>query len=205
MRLILHYISGMLGYMLILFPFYCIGRYIYLRRTGNKSYIFQELALGLFALYMIGLASQTIIPRWNMGIYSETRQFYFDIYAGIDLSRVNLIPFRTISSQLFGANPLVDDWNSVSLLNLMANIFLFFPIGLFFPLLWDKWNSAKKALYIGLITTSLVEFIQLFIGRSVDIDDIILNTIGVLIGYGFFVLLSKFKFFQSVFTNLKTN
>ncbi len=205
MRLILHYISGMLGYMLILFPFYCIGRYIYLRRTGNKSYIFQELALGLFALYMIGLASQTIIPRWNMGIYSETGQFYFDIYAGIDLSRVNLIPFRTISSQLFGANPLVDDWNSVSLLNLMANIFLFSPIGLFFPLLWDKWNSAKKALYIGLITTSLVEFIQLFIGRSVDIDDIILNTIGVLIGYGFFVLLSKFKFFQSVFTNLKTN
>ena len=205
MRLILHYISGMLGYMLILFPFYCIGRYIYLRRTGNKSDVLQELVLGSFVLYMIGLSSQTISPRWYMGIYSDTGQFYFDIYAGIDLSRVNLIPFKTISSQLFGANPSVDDWNSVSLLNLMTNVFLFAPIGLFFPLLWTKWNSIKNVFFVGLMTTSLVEVIQLFIGRSVDIDDIILNTIGVFIGYGFFICASKFKLFQSISTNLKTN
>ena len=55
------------------------------------------------------------------------------------------------------------------------------------------------------MTTSLVEVIQLFIGRSVDIDDIILNTIGVFIGYGFFICASKFKLFQSISTNLKTN
>lgn len=116
-----------------------------------------------------------------------------------------MIPFKTISSQLFGANPSVDDWNSVSLLNLMTNVFLFAPIGLFFPLLWTKWNSIKNVFFVGLMTTSLVEVIQLFIGRSVDIDDIILNTIGVFIGYGFFICASKFKLFQSISTNLKTN
>ncbi len=205
MSLILHYIREMLSAMIILFPIYCVGRYLYLRKKKQTSSACKELTLGLFALYLIGLASQTIIPRFDMGIYTSTGQFYFDIYVGIDLSRVNLVPFKTIYSQLFVENPLVDDWSSVTLLNLMANVFLFVPIGIFFPLLYKRYRTIKKVLYLGLLSTCLVEFIQLFIGRSVDVDDILLNTMGVLLGYGAFILASKLKLVQTLFTNLKPN
>lgn len=36
--------------------------------------------------------------------------------------------------------------------------------------------------------TLFVEIIQMFIGRSTDIDDVILNTLGIIIGYGIFLL-----------------
>lgn len=35
----------------------------------------------------------------------------------------------------------------------------------------------------GAAISALIEFIQLFIGRSSDIDDAILNTLGVMLGY----------------------
>ena len=42
--------------------------------------------------------------------------------------RVNLIRFRTTSSQLLGTNSLIDDSNNISLLNLVGNLSLFYPI-----------------------------------------------------------------------------
>lgn len=188
MDLILHYITGMLVYMFLSLPFYYWGRKTYLKRKGKKAYLTYELVLGCFVLYIIGLASQTIIPRWNMGIISNTGEFYFNMYIGMDVSRINFIPFKTISSQYYS---LLTSSNHISFINLMGNVFLFSPIGFFTSLLWKKWRSFKRILLVGLMTTFLIEFIQVFIGRSSDIDDILLNTIGVVIGYGVFILLSK--------------
>lgn len=42
--------------------------------------------------------------------------------------RVNLIRFRTTSSQLLGTNSLIDNSNNISLLNLVGNLSLFYPI-----------------------------------------------------------------------------
>ena len=36
---------------------------------------------------------------------------------------------------------------------------------------------------LGIAVSSAVEIIQIFIGRSCDIDDVIFNTVGVVIGY----------------------
>lgn len=106
-----------------------------------------------------------------------------------DLAQVNLIPFKTLYQYLFQTNAHVDSWNVVSLLNITGNILLFSPIGFAVPLFWDRWRSFKKVLLLGLAVTLFIEIIQLFIGRSTDVDDVILNTIGVLLGYGIFSLL----------------
>lgn len=37
----------------------------------------------------------------------------------------------------------------------------------------------------------LIEFVQYFTGRSCDIDDLMFNTLGGVLGYGLFVLISK--------------
>jgi len=64
---------------------------------------------------------------------------------------------------------------------LLGNVIMFFPIGFFFVLLWRR-NSWKQILLVGFLTTFCIELIQLFVGRTFDIDDILLNTIGVVLG-----------------------
>ncbi|MGG0476115.1 VanZ family protein [Priestia aryabhattai] len=143
----------------------------------------KELVLGVFVLYLIGLASQTIVPNWNAGIVTDTGEPFFDIYFTNELSHVNIIPFHTLYEYFFQTNTNVDEWNSVSLLNLTANVILFLPLGFLVALIWRKYHSIKKGTILGLSVTCLIEFIQYFIGRSSDIDDILLNTFGTVIGY----------------------
>ena len=149
-----------------------------------------EVLLALFVLYLVGLASQTIIPEWDLGVDERTGRFYFDVYLYNNLSTVNAVPFRTMFSYI-RANEYASGWDSISLVNLLGNVFVFSPIGIFVPLLWKRLRSFSKIAFIGLGVTCFIETFQYFIGRSTDIDDIILNTVGVLIGYIAYVGLRK--------------
>ena len=83
---------------------------------------------------------------------------------------------------------------------MLANIGIFAPVGFFPALLWRRWRW-WKSLLLGFFTSCAIEFAQFFIGRSTDIDDVILNTAGALAGYWLFWLvralfpnaLSKFQ------------
>lgn len=78
----------------------------------------------------------------------------------------------------------------------VANIFMTFPLGCYVycwrPRL-KSWNLLLIALTPGLIIESTQFISDLLVGnhRVADIDDVITNTLGVLIGYGIFWLLSK--------------
>lgn len=145
----------------------------------------KDIATGLFIAYCFGLASQTIIPHFNFGISSSTGKPFLDVFITNDNSSINLIPFKTIFEQIVGRNEVLSqiDIADVSILNLLSNIFLFSPIGFFVPLINERYISLKKIILIGVSTSCVVEVIQLFIGRSCDIDDVILNTCGVVIGF----------------------
>lgn len=200
MHLVLNYILAMLGYIIVFLPFYYLARKIYLKRKGMKTNKRYELILGFFVLYCIGLASQTIIPRWEIGTISSNGKFYFHLFVGTDFSRINYIPFRTISTQWFDlvSNlPTSTSFAQISFINLIGNILLFSPIGFFTSLLWNQWRSWKRILLLGFLITFSIEFIQVFIGRSSDIDDILLNTFGVVIGYAFYQLLIRFNLLPS--------
>lgn len=191
MSLVIMYIENMLRYMIIAIPFYIAGRILFIKRRQKPVKMLHEIILVIFSMYVVGLVSQTIIPKWDAGIISNTGEFYFNVNLSNENSKVNLIPFRTLYQYFFQINPDVDNWSSVSLLNISANMLLFSPIGFFVPLIWKNWFSFKQVLFLGLTVTFLVEIVQLFIGRSADIDDVILNTVGVTLGYGLFLLLKK--------------
>lgn len=89
-------------------------------------------------------------------------------------SGVNLIPFTEIfryeiPSKLF-------------YFNVLGNIFLFIPFG-FIIASYIKPKKIWPNLFIAIIVSVTIEFVQVNIGRSFDIDDIILNTLGCLLGY----------------------
>lgn len=74
-----------------------------------------------------------------------------------------------------------------------SNLLLFSPIGLFLPLLWKKFRKIKNVILAGVLVSTSVEMIQFFIGRSSDIDDVFLNTLGVCVGYGLYKIITKLK------------
>jgi len=96
----------------------------------------------------------------------------------------NLLPFRTIIEYS------KSDFHTVAINNILGNMILTLPLGFFaaFGLrLIPKINIYIYSILIPLIIEfgQLVLFIAKYGSRSVDIDDIILNSVGILIGYSF--------------------
>ena len=183
MSLVIQYIWNMVPYCVLGAVLFIIFRVIF--QKDNTLNLKKDIATGLFIAYCFGLASKTIIPHFNFGISSSTGKPFLDVFITNDNSSINLIPFKTIFEQIVGRNEVVSqiDIADVSILNLLSNIFLFSPIGFFVPLINERYISLKKIILIGVSTSCVVEVIQLFIGRSCDIDDVILNTCGVVIGF----------------------
>ena len=73
----------------------------------------------------------------------------------------------------------------------ILNVFLFVPLGLFLPLLYDEFDKARKVLLAGFLISVSVEIIQMFGCGATDINDLITNTIGACVGYGVFKVLEK--------------
>lgn len=59
---------------------------------------------------------------------------------------------------------------------------MFIPWGFGLPLLWKKRQSVFSAVLFSALLPLFIETVQLFIERSVDVDDLILNFTGGLIG-----------------------
>ncbi|MGN1387104.1 MAG: VanZ family protein [Bacillus sp. (in: firmicutes)] len=91
----------------------------------------------------------------------------------------NLVPFETVSFYLSGeVAPLV------AIYNLAANIGLFIPYGTAFLLLSKKRPSTVVLLAVPVAGIAIIEVTQWLTGRgSLDIDDLLLNVVGVAIGY----------------------
>lgn len=71
---------------------------------------------------------------------------------------------------------------------LFLNTCMFVPFGILLPVVFPKMRKFCKTLLCAFLFSFLIEFVQYFIGRSADIDDVIMNTAGGLIGYGLFAL-----------------
>lgn len=189
--MIIQYIKEMVPFCVIGVIFWSIVRVTILRKKKFNPQ--RDILICLFVAYCFGLASQTILPRYVLGIDSASEKPFLDVYFTNENATVNFIPFKTVINQLLGENNLVanDDAIGVSLLNLMANIFLFLPLGIFIPLIYNKCESIRKVLLIGVIVSSFIEVIQIPIGRSCDVDDVILNTFGVIMGFAIFCIIKK--------------
>ena len=170
----------MIPYLAIALPVWIIVRVLMLKRRDEKPNRLREIALCLFVLWCIGTASQTIIPKFEFGISG------FGIIAS-RIHEINLIPFRVIANTYREA--FVNGVRSYFTINFLGNIMMFMPFGFFVPLLWNRSN--RKVVLSGCLTSVFIEICQLFLYRSTDIDDVILNTTGVILGLLAFHLLRR--------------
>lgn len=101
----------------------------------------------------------------------------------------NLIPFQI----LMDTAAEVRNGNFVGLtISFLGNIVMFLPVGFWPPLLWRK-VSWKRGILIGALCSLTIELCQLPLGRSADVDDLILNTLGTALGHGGYRLLLRWK------------
>ncbi|WP_342541786.1 VanZ family protein [Paenisporosarcina sp. FSL H8-0542] len=71
----------------------------------------------------------------------------------------------------------------VPLRNILGNIILFTPLGFILILKFKRLNNMMSVVLVGVLSSTFIEIIQLLLpNRSFDIDDIILNTLGTMIG-----------------------
>lgn len=81
-----------------------------------------------------------------------------------------------------------------ALLNLIGNVAMFIPLGIIWPAVFKKLNTHWKVIAAGFGVSLTIEILQLpFFDRASDVDDLILNTLGFLIGYGIYLLVRKTK------------
>lgn len=151
-------LTGSIFYGIII---YCLVLGIlWITNKRRKITIKNSIAELMLSIYMVALLRITGIAGMK---------FYFGFY------NVNLIPFA--------------DMSKGSILMIILNIVLFVPYGTLLPIVFKKinWNW-KKIMMIGFVTTFSIEALQLFGGRFAEIDDIISNVLGTMLG---FVLYSK--------------
>lgn len=76
----------------------------------------------------------------------------------------------------------------------LLNIILFIPFGFFSAIVFKKLrNKWIYGVFIGLIFSVMIELLQTFTGRFVELNDVLMNTTGTFIGYEIWFWLSKLK------------
>ena len=134
-------------------------RIVYLMTNREKFVFYKEFFALLFMLYILVL-------------------FYVVTYQdpiSYSISSYNLVPFREMLRYQFGS--------TLFYRNIVGNLLIFVPFGLFVTY-YLKTHRLSLIFLLSLISSLTIEFAQrLIIGRVFDVDDIILNVVGGVIGY----------------------
>lgn len=161
--------------MVIFTPIYVVVRRPWMHK-GKREYFLA--AFWLFHIALLALALQ--------GNYQDLRGMVREAGSRISTKeRVNLVPFRTIRSFFRHF-----EWD-VFMVNIVGNMVMFMPWGFGLPLLWKKNQRWRRIVPMALGITLFIEASQLFIGRSVDVDDLLLNFAGGCIGAAVYFVLCR--------------
>lgn len=147
--------------MLLIFSVVLISiRVAYLYINKKDFVIYRELLSLFFILYILCL-------------------FHIVTFQDVTWSTSNFIPFKEIFRYEIGSRLFFK--------NVIGNIILFLPYG-FFISQFVKTKKIQIITFLVFIASFTIEITQLTIGRVFDIDDIILNIIGGIIGFSLYRL-----------------
>lgn len=134
--------------------------------------ILRYCIVGFFIVYILILFRITFFKQ--VGLYN--------LWAAIGSTKrtISIIPFLSLFEMIN---------KDISLIRILENVFgniaIFIPFGLLLPAFLKE--KSKKIIINGLVFSVLIEIIQfIFAMGSADIDDVIFNTSGVIIGYAIY-------------------
>lgn len=140
----------------------------------------REAQLLLVYICIVVVARCTFFP-FRM-VEGKVQPLLFDA-AQIFPPRVNLIPLLNLFDyEIF----------SEAMINFVGNTTMFIPIGIVWPCVFKKLNTSGKVITAGVGFSLCIEILQLpFFDRVTDVDDLLLNSLGFITGYGIYLLVKK--------------
>lgn len=158
----------------------------------------------LFLMLLISIILVTILNLYLHKNFKDKIKFqhylfgyFFALYLFIalllagtpNLSEIKLMQKlnRPMYNPILNYIPLSDGINISTILN----IIYFIPFGFLLPTLWQRFRSFIPCICTSLLFSLFIEISQLFNNRATDIDDLIMNTLGAIIGWFIFTVLSK--------------
>lgn len=140
-------------------------RIAYLVVKKEKFVFYKEITYLLFIIYLLSL-------------------FYIVTFQDDNYGLSNFIPFKEMFRYNFTSKLFIK--------NIIGNILLFMPFGLFVAAYLNI-RKLFPTIILTLISSVSIEVIQYLIGRVFDVDDIILNLIGGIIGGLLFITFDKLR------------
>ena len=138
-----------------------------------------------FIVYCLVVLDLVLLSRIHMFRFHVWQEMWLEIWErGTRLNYgINLVPFRTIRNYIHSISH--GDIVTIAIRNLAGNLLMFLPLGIYLPVIWKKCRRIMTTLLISLAVLIGIELIQFMtLLGSLDIDDLILNLFGILIGYG---------------------
>ncbi|WP_411748342.1 VanZ family protein [Psychrobacillus psychrotolerans] len=189
MYVIINYLDDMLFFIGIAFPLIVIWRLFRWKKRGFKlKETLHEIGILVFFSVLVGLFSQTIIPKAG------------DVPAYT--TGVNLELFRVVE-ETYKSVVYLGFWQPFYI-NFLGNIILFMPIGFLLPLLFKRMELFILPVFVGLCISLFIEIMQIPQSRSSDVDDLWLNTLGTFLGYVCYYFVRKaYPSFTGAFKRMK--
>ena len=171
-----------------------------------------------YSSVMVGITVLWILVRGMVCLrqrkYSLKRelQLLLEYICVVVVTRFTFFPFSKVDGQV---QPLLFDASRIfpprinllpvvylfdypifreALINFIGNTAMFIPLGIVWPSVFKKLDTHGKVIAAGVGYSLLIEIFQLpFFDRVSDIDDLLLNSLGFLMGYGIYLLVRTLK------------
>ena len=162
------YFLQMIPVVLLTAVVYAVLRKRHLKKQGRAVNKSAEVCRLLFVCWLTGLVALTVVPSnlWN-------NMWYFLFYHMPSGAELRLFTFQYNFLPTF-----VGRFGTENL----GNIIMFVPMGILYPLIRENVNW-KRMLGAGFALSACIELIQPIMGRSFDVNDLILNTFGAMAGF----------------------
>jgi len=174
MSSIINYLLNMLPFMLGVIPIFIFVRLcVYKICKKDKINYKREVIMLLFFMFLIGLYSQVITGDFSI--------------KNVNKENINIIPFKIFMDTYKAV--FINKNINYFIISFLGNIGMFIPIGLLLPAIWKL--KDKTVILIGFLISLSIEISQLFLNRATDIDDLIFNTIGIILGLVIYKIIRK--------------
>ncbi len=140
-------------------------RIVHIIKNHPKVYLYKDLMVLGFVIYILCL-------------------FHVVTFQDVSWSTSNFIPFKEMFRYEFGTDLFFK--------NVIGNMIMFLPFG-FFVSYFLNLDKIRYVFILSLVSSFSIETTQMVIGRVFDVDDIMLNIIGGILGYFIYRILFKIK------------
>lgn len=149
------------------------------KATNPLKKYFKYFSMTILILYMILLLGNLLFSSDRILIHSHVKISIMDSIKG-----GNYIPiYNTIKDY---NNHILNDNNVTAKCIIdtsIKNIITFIPLGFLVPIAFNKCEKISEAIKVGFIVSGIIEITQVFFRLGIfDIDDVILNTLGTIVG-----------------------